>query len=417
MPVDIVLPDLGENITEGGVLEIRVKPGDAITANDVVVVIEAEKSTVEVPAGVNGTITEVAVKKGQTVKAGAVLARAEAGAAVPAAEKKKPVAATAAATPTPKPAPPIQRNGDAAPLPSSKRFTSDQLIPAGPATRRLARKLGVDLAQVRGSGPRGRVTQDDVIGHSQRGSNKAGGGVAAPPLPDFAKWGPIENRPLEMIGRKTAEQMALAWSLIPHVTHHDLADVTDLESFRRSQADTKVKLTITAFALKASAVALKEFPQFNASLDMAGHQVILKNYYHIGVAVDTDRGLVVPVIRDVDRKSVRELAAELTEVADKARNRKLQLDDMKGGTFTISNLGGIGGIGFTPIVNWPEVAILGLSRSRDEVVMRDGQPTTRLMLPLSLSYDHRIINGADGARFTRRIAALLENPMLLLVEA
>lgn len=418
MPVDIVLPDLGESIAEGGVLEIRVKPGDVIGPSDIVVVIEAEKSTVEVPAGVSGTIKEVTVKKGQTVKPGAVLARTEAGAAKPSAPAKvvKPAPVVAATVPSVKPQPVVQRNGDSPPITPARRFTPDQLIPAGPATRRLARKLGVDLAKIRGTGPRGRVTQDDVITFSQT-SVPGRGGPVVPPLPDFAKWGAIETQALELIRKKTAEQMSLAWSQIPHVTHHDLADVTDLEAFRRNQNESGPKLTVTTFVLKAVAVALKEFPQFNASLDTASSELILKRYYHIGVAVDTDRGLLVPVIRDVDRKSVRELAVELTEISERARQRKIQLDELKGGTFTISNLGGIGGIGFTPIVNWPEVAILGLSRSRQEAVFKDGQAIPRMMLPLSLSYDHRVIDGADGARFTRRVAALLENPMLLLVEA
>jgi len=417
MPADIVLPDLGESISEGGVLEIRVKPGDVVNPNDVVVVIEAEKSTVEVPAGVTGTIKEVVVKKGQIVKPGSVLARTEAGAAKPTAPAKpaKVAVASAPATP-PKSHPAAQRNGDSQPATPTRRFTPDQLIPAGPATRRLARKLGVDLAKIQGSGPRGRVTQDDVITFSQSAVSSRGG-PPVPALPDFSKWGTVETQPLELIRKKTAEQMSLAWSHIPHVTQHDLADVTELEAFRRSQNESGPKLTVTTFVMKACAVALKEFPQFNASLDTGSQELVMKRYYHIGVAVDTDRGLLVPVIRDVDRKSVRELAIELADTAEKARQRKLQPDDMKGGTFTISNLGGIGGIGFTPIVNWPEVAILGLSRGRQEAVFKDGQAIPRMMLPLSLSYDHRVIDGADGARFTRRIASLLENPMLLLVEA
>jgi pyruvate dehydrogenase E2 component (dihydrolipoamide acetyltransferase) len=240
----------------------------------------------------------------------------------------------------------------------------------------------------------------------------------SPPLPDFSKWGPVEDRPLDAVRRKTAEQMAVAWTRVAHVTQHDLADVTDLEAFRKSQsAGDGPKITMTAFILKAAAVALKEFPHFNSTLDLAGGRLITKGYYHVGVAVDTDRGLLVPVVRDVDKKSVRELAAEVAGLADKARQRKLPIDEMKGGTFTITNLGGIGGTAFTPIVNWPEVAILGLSRARPEPAVRDGQIVPRLMLPLSLSYDHRVIDGADGARFTRRIAKMLEDPMLLLLDA
>ncbi len=414
MAVDIVLPDLGENIKEGNVLEIRVKPGDTVGPGDIVIVLEAEKSTVEVPAGLAGKIAEIAVTQGQTISPGVVIARAEGAAAAspgkPAAKAMAAEAKAPAATATL--APPVARNGDVAT--HQPRFSPDQLIPAGPATRRIARKFGINLQTVKGSGPRGRVTQDDVIAHVQRST---GGGVAAPPLPDFAKWGEVEAQPLELIRRKTAEQMSVAWSQIPHVTQNDLADITDLDAFRRSQDGQGPKLTVTAFALKACAVAIKEFPTFNSSLDLAGNKLIVKRYCHIGVAVDTDRGLLVPVIRDVDKKSIKDLATDLADVAEKARARKLPIEDMKGGCFTISNLGGIGGTGFTPIVNWPEVAILGLSRSRTEPVYQNGQFVPRLMMPLSLSYDHRVIDGANGARFTRRVASLLENPMLLLVEA
>jgi len=418
MPVDITLPDLGENIAEGGVLEIRVKPGDPVGEGDTVVVIEAEKSTVEVPAGVKGTIQEVLVKKGDMIKPGAVLARAEAGAAAPKPEPAKAEVKTESkpekSTVPPRTPPSHGRNGDNAP--PAPRFTAANFLPAGPATRRLARKLGIDLARVQGSGPRGRITQDDVIAFAQTAGGGAGPAVATPPLPDFTRWGEIEARPLEVIRRKTAEQMTVAWTQVPHVTQHDLADVTDLDAFRRAQ-EGEPKLTVTAFVLKACAVALRAFPHFNASLDPASNQLIVKRYIHIGVAVDTDRGLVVPVIRDADQKSIRQLAAELADVADRARHRKITVEDMRGGSFTVSNLGGIGGTAFTPIVNWPEVAILGLSRARLEPVVRDGGVVPRLMLPLSLSYDHRVIDGADGARFCRRIAAMLENPMLLLVDA
>jgi len=237
-----------------------------------------------------------------------------------------------------------------------------------------------------------------------------------PPLPDFERWGPVERQPLDGVRRKTAEQMSLAWGVVPHVTQHDLADVTDLEAFRRQQ-EGGPKLTVTVFAVKAAAIALRQFPQFNASLDLAGSQLVLKQYYHVGIAVDTDRGLLVPVLRDVDRKTIYELAQELAAVAERARQKKLQVEEMRGGTFTITNLGGIGGTGFSPIVNYPEVAILGLSRSRLQPVVRDGQIVPRLLLPLSLSYDHRVIDGADAARFARRIAELLENPLLMLLHA
>jgi pyruvate dehydrogenase E2 component (dihydrolipoamide acetyltransferase) len=447
MPTDIKLPALSESINEGVISDVRVKAGDVLKPGDTVVVVEAEKSTVEVPADGGGRVAAVLVNKGDTVKVGQVLARVEAGDVQPAEKKDKspeppsvsegessagvksidPGAAettehahrTTAAVANRPPVGGNGRNGVSVDGPRTNDHDAVQ-IPAGPATRRLARKLGVDLGRVRGSGPRGRVTQDDVIAAAQNSAPREsrGSGIAAPPLPDFAKWGAVEDRSLDQVRRKTAEQMAVAWSQIPHVTQHDSADVTDLEAFRKSQSSADgPKLTVTAFIIKAVAVALKEFPHFNASLDPAGGRLVVKRYYHVGVAVDTERGLMVPVVRDVDRKSVRELAAEVAESAEKARQRTLAIDDMKGGTFTITNLGGIGGTSFTPIVNWPEVAILGLSRSRWEPVVRDGLVTPRLMLPLSLSYDHRVIDGADGARFTRRVARMLEDPMLLLLDA
>src|SRR5262249_1834013 len=263
--------------------------------------------------------------------------------------------------------------------------------------------LDVDLRSVTGSGPGGRVTEDDVRNAYAGGHVSAAAAPASKPLPNFEQFGEVQREPLTKTRRLTAQQTHLAWSTIPPVTQHDLADVTDLEAFRKSREGKGVKLTVTAFALKACAVALKQFPNFNSSLDLAGGQLVLKKYVHVGVAVDTKGGLLVPVIRDVDKKGVEQLAAELTDTAEKARAGKA---DMSGGCFTITNLGGIGGTAFTPIVNWPEVAILGLSRGRMEPVWRDGQFVPRLLLPLSLSYDHRVIDGADAARFTRRIAEM-----------
>jgi pyruvate dehydrogenase E2 component (dihydrolipoamide acetyltransferase) len=448
MPSEIKLPALSESINEGVVSDVRVKAGDVLKPGDTIVVVEAEKSTVEVPADTGGKVAAVLVKKGDTVKFGQTLARVEAADAEAAPKKEAapeppsaPEGESSAAAKSIDPGmtepaehvrktaaavanrPPVGGNGrNGAKLDGPRTGEHGGVpIPAGPATRRLARKLGVDLGRVRGSGPRGRVTQDDVIAAAQHltpPGDARGAVVGIPRLPDFGKWGPVEDRPLDQVRRKTAEQMAVAWSQIPHVTQHDSADVTDLEGFRKGQSSADgPKLTVTAFILKAVAVALKEFPHFNASLDLVGGRLVMKRYYHVGVAVDTERGLMVPVIRDVDRKSVRELAAEVADLAERARQRKLSIDDMKGGTFTITNLGGIGGTAFTPIVNWPEVAILGLSRSRWEPAVRDGQVTPRLLLPVSLSYDHRVIDGADGARFTRRIARMLEDPMLLLLDA
>jgi pyruvate dehydrogenase E2 component (dihydrolipoamide acetyltransferase) len=295
-------------------------------------------------------------------------------------------------------------------------------VAAGPAARRLARTLGIDLRQVRGSGRHNRVVEDDIRDYVRQLTAGAptpaapqAGAPAAPALPRFEEWGPIEAQPLTAVRKATARQMSLSWSLIPHVTQHDLADITDLETFRKTQDGKGPKLTVTAFVLRAAANVLREFPQFNASLDLAGNRLILKQYCHIGVAVDTENGLLVPVLRDVDKKGVRHLAEEMNALAQRARDRKLDAADLKGGCFTITNLGGIGGTAFTPIVNWPEVAILGLSRSRLEPVVRDGAIVPRLLLPLSLSYDHRVIDGAAAARFTRRLADMLENPLLMLL--
>jgi pyruvate dehydrogenase E2 component (dihydrolipoamide acetyltransferase) len=290
-------------------------------------------------------------------------------------------------------------------------------VPAGPATRKLARDWGVDLAQVPGSGPKGRVTQDDIKGFVKALTAGGGSRATAPPLPDFSQWGAVEYKPFDSIRRKTAEQVALAWTTIPHVTQHDSADVTDIDAFRKQQEGKGPKLTVTAFVLKSCAIVLRQFPQFNSSLDLAKGQLVFKKYCHIGVAVDTERGLLVPVLRDVDKKGVEDLAKEMAELAERARQKKLSADDMRGGCFTISNLGGIGGTGFTPIVNYPEVAILGLSRARQEPRLRDGQFVPRLVLPLSLSYDHRVIDGAGAARFTRRLAEMLENPLVMLLYA
>ena len=256
---------------------------------------------------------------------------------------------------------------------------------------------------------------------SEPGAASPGTTATAPPLPDFAKWGPVERTRLNKLARTAVSRLTAAWQLVPHVTQHELADVTELETGRRrlmqSRREPEPKITMAALVLRACATALKEFPNANASFDAVSGELILKQYYHIGVAVDTEHGLIVPVIRDVDQKGIKTLARELTELADKARGRKLTLEEMQGGTFTVTNLGGIGGTAFTPIVNYPEVAILGLSRTQQQPVLRDGNLENRMMLPLSLSYDHRVINGADGIRFLSRIAQLLSDPVRLLVES
>jgi pyruvate dehydrogenase E2 component (dihydrolipoamide acetyltransferase) len=303
---------------------------------------------------------------------------------------------------------------------------------AGPATRRLARELGVDLREVKGSGPRGRITAEDVkLFARQRvipaippsAERAAPETVVEGELPDFSRWGPVEVQPFRSVRRKTAAHVSLAWSVVPHVTHHDEADVTELDSLRntfRAQAEAAGgKLTLMAFIIKASVLALQKLPQFNSSLDLAKEELVLRRYYNIGVAVDTERGLLVPVLRAVEQKGVIEIAVELTELAERTRQNRVKLEELQGGTFTITNLGGIGGTGFTPIVNYPEVAILGVSRMRPTPLLREGEGgahewETRLIVPLSLSYDHRVIDGAAAARFTRHIAELLENPAGLL---
>jgi pyruvate dehydrogenase E2 component (dihydrolipoamide acetyltransferase) len=438
MASEIKLQALKENVDTVEVNAVKVSAGEVVAKDQTLLEVQADKAALEVPSPMAGRVAKVLVKPGDQIAVGQVYclidgsngepaaapaAKTEAAAArasAPASPVKKeaPVRSAATVPPLHKPQQPIIDRPSPAPPPAEER-----IVPAGPATRRLARELGVDLRQVRGSGRHGRVVEEDIKEYVRQLASgaaaampAAGAGIQPPPLPNFEQWGPVEVQPLGAVRKATARQMSLAWSLIPHVTQHDLADIADLEAFRKQQSEGKgPKLTVTAFVLRASAVALREFPQFNASIDVAGGKLILKRYCHIGVAVDTEGGLLVPVLRDVDKKHVRELGEELNAIAQRARDRKLDSAELKGGTFTITNLGGIGGTAFTPIVNYPEVAILGLSRSRLEPVVRGGQIVPRLMLPLSLSYDHRVIDGASAARFTRRLAELLENPLMMLL--
>jgi pyruvate dehydrogenase E2 component (dihydrolipoamide acetyltransferase) len=295
--------------------------------------------------------------------------------------------------------------------------------PAAPSVRRMARELGVDIGEVPGAGPGGRISVDDVKAHAKRqlaGGARSGGPAVTVPLPDFTRWGSVERQPMRAVRRKTAEHLSAAWATIPHVTQCDLTDITRLEELRKKYAKQAEaaggNLTVTAIAVKIVAAALKVFPQFNASIDLAANEIIVKKYVNIGVAVDTDRGLLVPVIRDADQKNITQLSVELAQLSEKARTRKISLEEMQGGCFSISNLGGIGGTYFTPIVNAPEVAILGISRARMEPLYADGDFVPRLMLPLSLSYDHRVIDGADGIRFLRWVAEAFEQPFLLALQ-
>jgi len=441
LPTDFRLPELGENIAAGDVVRVLVKPGDAVAREQALVELETDKATIEVPSSLSGHVAEVRVKQGDKVKVGDVLLTIEeSGGAQPAAAAPRaaPDAAGVAQAPSERPARPepvpeparprrgevvaISR-GPARPVPVAEPPADDEpavAVPAAPSVRRLARELGVDVARVDGSGPGGRISPDDVKAYAKAVVAGAAAGAShapAEPLPDFTKWGGVERRPMSGVRRKTAEHLARAWATIPHVTQHDTCDVTALEELRKRFAPEAEaaggKLTLTAIALKIVAAALRRFPQFNSSVDMAAEELVFKDYVHVGVAVDTERGLLVPVIRDVDTKGIVELSVELAALSEKAKARKLTLEEMEGGSFTITNLGGIGGTAFTPIVNAPEVAILGISRARTEPIWVDGAFEPRLMMPLSLSYDHRVIDGADAARFLRWVAQAFEQPLML----
>ena len=455
-PAEFRLPELGENISQGDLVRLMIAPGSKVAEGQPVMELETEKAVVEVPTSVSGIVKEVAVKEGEKIKVGQLIFTLEGGSPAqpePSRARTTPVehvsgqhgarlafqAAIRAEGKTEEQALPPDH-----PLPAPSVFTMPvqlgkvagperQPIPAAPHVRRLAREVGVDIYDVKGTGPGGRISEDDVKTYAKLLLQAASAAAQAPPqairfaapaLPDFAKWGKVERVSIRGVRRKTAEHLAESWNTIPHVTQHDRADITELEQLRARFApkaeEAGGKMTVTAIALKVCAAALKVFPQFNASIDIEKEEIIYKQYIHIGVAADTDRGLLVPVIRDVDKKNIVELAVELSQLSKKAREKKLTPAEMEGGTFTITNLGGIGGVGFTPIVNHPEVAILGISRSRMEPEWisdkRGGKFEPRLILPLSLSYDHRLIDGADAARFLRWIAEAFEQPFLLSVQ-
>jgi pyruvate dehydrogenase E2 component (dihydrolipoamide acetyltransferase) len=432
------LPELGENVEGGDVVGIMVKVGDTVAVDQPVLELETDKATIEVPSGVSGVIQEIMVKEGGRAKVGQVIFTVDTDGAAPEKEQEPEAEAEpeqgepepeAEAEPEPEPTPAAKsapepaKPSTAAPKPAAAK--EGKPAPAAPSVRRFARELGVEIDKVPGSGPGGRISQDDVKAYvkklnTERPASGAAGVPAAAPLPDFSKFGEIEREAMSNVRRATARQMGQAW-VIPHVTNFDTADVTELEKLRKRYAKQAEaaggKLTVTAIILKIVVAALKKFPQFNASIDLANEEIIYKKYYHVGVAVDTERGLLVPVIRDVDQKGIIELAVELNEMAEKARARKMGLQDMEGGSFTITNLGGIGGTNFTPIINAPNVAILGIARGRLEPVYVDGEFVPRMMLPLALSYDHRLIDGADAARFLRWLVEALENPFFVLLES
>jgi pyruvate dehydrogenase E2 component (dihydrolipoyllysine-residue acetyltransferase) len=427
MAKEFKLPDLGEGIHEGEVLAVRVAVGQAVNEGDIILEVETDKAAVEIPSPYTGTVLEIRVKPGDTVKVGQVLMTFLAAGEKPAAAPE-PAATELKATTAPEPAaavsqPPGRRQGP---------------VPASPATRRLARELGVDLAQVPPGGAAGLVTADDVRAFAARGKTSETPAAArpepsaespapappsAPELPDFTRWGPVERVPFRSIRRATARQMSLAWSQIPHVNSQDYVDVTRLEIFRRKhKKDVEAlggRLTFTVFALKATATALKAHPRINASLDTASGEMVLKKYHHIGVAVNTEEGLVVPVVRDVDNKSIKELAVELAELVQRAHARKISLEEFQGGTFTITNAGALGGWTFAPIINHPQVAILGLGQGRLQPAVVRGEKglsiAPRLIMPAVLCIDHRVLDGADAVNFLKLFKRIMEDPDELLM--
>ena len=420
------LPDLGEGIHEGEVLSVRVAAGDKVKEGDIILEVETDKAAVEIPSPYTGIVEEILVKPGDTVKVGQVMLTFSG------AEEAVPVKKEKLEKKAPEPSKPVEVKPE--------QVRGEGPVPASPATRRLARELGVDLRMVTPTGPGGLVTADDVraIAEKKEKVVKAPPAAvpeeraqegrpfapAAPQLPDFSKWGPIERLPLRSIRKATAKQMTLAWSQIPHVSNHDVADMTKLEAFQKKHkaeiAAKGGKLSHTVFALKAIATALKAFPRFNGSIDTAAGEIVLKHYYHIGVAVATEDGLIVPVIRDVDRKSVAELSVEMKTLADKTRARKVSLEELQGGTFSITNVGPMGGGQFVPIINYPQVAILGMGAAGMKPVVTGNEKEgyriePRLMMPLVLCIDHRVLDGADAIPFMRMIVELLEDPEQLFM--
>jgi pyruvate dehydrogenase E2 component (dihydrolipoamide acetyltransferase) len=416
------LPDLGEGIHEGEVLAVPVEVGQEVKEGDIILEVETDKAAVEIPSPFNGKVQEIFVKPGDTVKVGDVMMTFSNGAETRPVEERQPPEKLAA---------PAESGGEAPPAkPAGKKGP----VPASPATRRLARELGVDIHLVTPTGSKGLVTAEDVRGFAKKEQPAAVPPPSAPearpleisipPLPDFTRWGNVERIPFRSIRRATARQMSLAWSQIPHVNSQDVIDVTRLEAFRQKHKKeieaAGGKLTITVFALKAVATALKAYPNFNATLDVQNNEIIIKHYYNVGVAVNTDRGLIVPVVRDVDRKSIKELAVELNDLVQRTRERKNSVEEMQGGTFTITNAGAMGGGFFAPIINYPEVAILGMGQARMQPVVREQKKgdyifVPRLMMPIVLCIDHRVLDGADSIRFIKVLVETLEDPDKLLM--
>jgi pyruvate dehydrogenase E2 component (dihydrolipoamide acetyltransferase) len=458
--ITIELPALGENVESADVVAVLVAVGDSVTEQQGLIEVETEKAAVEVPSTRAGKVVEIRVKAGHSISVGdpivvlePVQGTGEGAAKEPADEPDEADQGEVAEAPESDDAGKARRTDAAKPRQPEEARTDDheedrredeagdraatarplegrsdeerkalELVPAAPTVRRFAREVGVDIAAVPGSGPRGRISIEDVKAFVRRRLREpVGGGAMAmrPRLPDMSAFGPTRTEPMSKVRRVTAEQMTRSWTQVPQVTQHDHADISEMEAARgryRGQVEAAGgRLTMTAILVKVVASAIRRFPELGASLDVAESAVVFKDYVHIGVAVDTERGLLVPVIRNADLKSITEISRELDDLASRARGRKLTPDEMRGACFTISNLGGIGGTAFTPIVSWPEVGILGVARARTEPVWRDGAFEPRLMLPLSLSYDHRLVDGAGAARFLRWIAEALERPLLLVL--
>ncbi len=441
MATNLVLPELGENIQTGVVAKILIEVGDHVDVDQPIIEIETDKAVVEVPSDRAGVVSAIFVAQGDEIEIGQKIIAIEPDSKSDSSNEEvqdvptgqvddsgKPESTPDSASTGSASEPQGEGKDDGIPIPVAE---VEAVAPAAPSVRRFAREIGVDINAVPGTGPGARIALEDVkkYARSHQRQGKESSGTLRPmegePLPDFSKWGEIQKEPMSMIRKITANHLGRTWSNVPQVTQFDQADMTDLENFRKKYGpkvqEAGGKLTVTAILMKIVAGALKRFPQFNAAVDMAHEEIIYKKYYHVGVAVDTERGLLVPVVRDVDQLNLIDISVALAQMAEKARNGKLSPDEMKGGNFTISNLGGIGGTAFTPIINAPEVAILGVSRSFWQPKYLPGyppgeHPEPRLMLPLALTYDHRVIDGAQGARFLRWIADAIEQPLLLTLE-
>ena len=451
----IKVPEIGENVESGVVVAVHIKAGDALAVDDTVIELETDKALVEIPSPFAGQVTEVLADTGAQINVGDVIARVETEGEAAKAEDDAPVQHKSTEDPESVTESRAEETSPAAPQPASDTSTEDLAslpessttessfapapppsrsdtlpdrppAPAAPSIRRLARELGVDIVDVSGSGPGGRITETDVKAHVRHRQPSPPGVSGAPAqtgtsaMPDFSRWGKVDIEEMDTVRRLTAQSTTASWTTIPHVTQFDEADITGVMGFIEKNTPkvekAGAKLTVTAIITRVCAEALKRFPRFNASIDIANRRIILKRYVHIGIAADTPRGLLVPVIRDADQRSIVDLAKTVGDLAQRARDKKIKPDELEGGTFSISNQGGIGGVGFTPIVLWPQVAILGVSRSAVKPVFVQDRFEPRTVLPLSLSYDHRIIDGADAARFLRWICDGLEQPMTLFLD-